>query len=76
MIQNTRYKLQDTIHGFTLIEALTVLFILAVVVMTFYETWNLGTKYIINTKNRFGATALANQKMETIFFASMYASPL
>ncbi len=53
-------------HGFTLIEALTVLFIFGVVVMTFYETWSLGTKYIMNTKNRLGATALANQKMEII----------
>lgn len=66
MIQNTKYKIQDTIHGFTLIEALTVLFIFAVVVVTFYETWSLGTKYIMNTKNRLGATALANQKMEII----------
>lgn len=59
-------KNQNSLSGFTLIEALTVLFIFGVVVVTFYETWSLGTKYIINTKNRLGATALANQKMEII----------
>jgi prepilin-type N-terminal cleavage/methylation domain-containing protein len=66
MIRNSQFVIRDSLRGFTLIEALTVLFILAVVVLTFYETWNLGTKYIINTKSRFGATALANQKMEII----------
>lgn len=59
-------KNQNSLSGFTLIEALTVLFIFGVVVVTFYETWSLGTKYIMNTKNRLGATALANQKMEII----------
>ncbi len=66
MIQNSKFKIQNSLSGFTLIEALTVLFIFGVVVVTFYETWNLGTKYIMNTKNRLGATALANQKMEII----------
>lgn len=70
MIQNTKYNPpaggRNTKRGFTFIEAITVLFIFSVVMVTFYETWTLGTKYIINTKNRLGATALANQKMEII----------
>jgi prepilin-type N-terminal cleavage/methylation domain-containing protein len=49
-------------HGFTLIEALTVLFIFGVVVTTFYETWSLGTKYIMNTKNRLGKQTIWSQR--------------
>ncbi len=66
MIRNPKSEIRNSLQGFTLIEALTVLFIFGVIVVTFYETWSLGTKYIVNTKNRLGATALANQKMEII----------
>jgi type II secretory pathway pseudopilin PulG len=66
MIQNTKYKIQSTKKGFTLIEALAFLFIFSVITVTFYQTWSLGTKQIINSKNRLGATALASQQMETI----------
>jgi type II secretory pathway pseudopilin PulG len=54
------------ISGFTLIEALVVLFVVSLITLTFYETWNLGTKHIANAKYRLGATALANQQMEII----------
>ncbi|MEK9151160.1 MAG: carboxypeptidase regulatory-like domain-containing protein [Patescibacteria group bacterium] len=63
----TSYRLQATgYRGFTLIEALVLLFIFAVVSMTFLETYATGTRLIIESKNRLGATALANQKMEII----------
>lgn len=52
--------------GFTLIEALVLLFIFAIVSMTFLETYTKGTRLIIESKNRLGATALANQKIEII----------
>lgn len=52
--------------GFTLIESLVVLFLFAVVSMAFLETYATGTRLIIESKNRLGATALANQKMEII----------
>ena len=54
------------ISGFTLIEAMVVLFVVSLITLTFYETWNLGTKHIANAKYRLGATALANQQMEII----------
>jgi type II secretory pathway pseudopilin PulG len=66
MIQNTKYKIRNTKKGFTLIEALAFLFIFSIITLTFYQTWSLGTKQIINSKNRLGATALASQQMETI----------
>lgn len=52
--------------AFTIIEALAVLFVFSVVTMAFYQTWFLGTQQILNAKNRLGAIALANQKMEII----------
>lgn len=64
-----RYKIQDTryrIQGFTLIEALTLLFLFSVITMSFYQTWSLGTKHMLDARNRLGATALANQKMEMV----------
>jgi type II secretory pathway pseudopilin PulG len=53
-------------RGFSLIEALVFLFIFSVISLAFYETWILSTRHIINTKNRLGATSLANQKMEIV----------
>ncbi len=52
--------------GFTLIEALALLFIFAVITMTFYSVFTLGTAQIIEAKNRLGAIAVANEKMEII----------
>lgn len=53
-------------RGFTLIEALALLFIFSVVVMAFFETYAVGTRMILESKRRLGATALANQKMEIV----------
>ena len=52
--------------GFTLIEAMVVLFVVSLITLTFYETWNLGTQHIANAKHRLGASALANQQMEIV----------
>ncbi len=52
--------------GFTLIESLVLLFIFALIGVVFLQTYSVGTKFIIESKNRLGATALANQKMEVI----------
>lgn len=54
------------LKGFTLIEALALLFIFSVVVMAFFETYAVGTRMILESKRRLGATALANQKMEIV----------
>ncbi|TSD00776.1 MAG: Uncharacterized protein Athens071425_579 [Parcubacteria group bacterium Athens0714_25] len=60
-IRNSRPK-----SGFTLIEALVVLFIVSIILATFYSVFSSGTRHIINSKNRLGAISLANQKMEII----------
>lgn len=53
-------------RGFTLIESLVLLFIFAIVSMAFLQTYATGTRLIIESKNRLGATALANQKIEIV----------
>jgi len=52
--------------GFTFIESLVLLFIFSTVAVTFYSVFNLGTKHIIESKNKLGAISLTNQKMEII----------
>ena len=56
----------SNLGGFTLIEALVLLFIFSIISVTFFQTYAVGTRLIIDSKNRLGATALANQKMEII----------
>lgn len=53
-------------NGFTIIEALVVLFIFSIVTVTFYAAFSIGTKSIIDSKNRLGAISLANERMEII----------
>lgn len=52
--------------GFSLVEVLIVMFIVAVVFTTFYTTATVGTKYIIDSKNRLGAVAFLNEKVEIV----------
>lgn len=59
--------------GFTLVEVLVFLFLFALISVVFLQTYAIGTRLIINSKNRLGATALANQKMEIVRSVS-YAS--
>ena len=54
------------LRAFTLIESLVFLFLFAVISIVFLETYATGTRMIIESKNRLGATALANQEMEII----------
>jgi prepilin-type N-terminal cleavage/methylation domain-containing protein len=61
-----KFSIDSVNSGFTLIEALTVLFIFAMITTTFYSVFSLGTRYIIESKNRLGAVSLANEKMEII----------
>jgi prepilin-type N-terminal cleavage/methylation domain-containing protein len=58
--------LKKTKYAFTLIELLVVVFIISVVFVGFYATFMVGTRYIIDSKNRLGASALVNEKMEII----------
>ena len=50
--------------AFSLIEILIVVFIMSVAFLAFYTVSTIGTKYIIESKNRLAAVALANEKME------------
>lgn len=53
-------------RGFTLIESLVLLFIFSVISMVILQVYVVGTRIIIDSKNRLGAVALANQKMEVV----------
>ncbi len=57
---------QKLSKGFTLIESLVLLFIFSVVSLVFIQVYVVGSQIIIDSKNRLGAVALANQKMEII----------
>jgi len=52
--------------GFSLVEVLVVMFIASVVFTSFYSVSMIGTRYIIESKNKLGAIAFANEKMEII----------
>jgi prepilin-type N-terminal cleavage/methylation domain-containing protein len=64
----TKYKNINIVKnsGFTLIEAMLVIFIFALITVTFYRTYTIGTRHIIDSKNRLGAISAANEKMEII----------
>ena len=53
-------------RGFTLIEMMVLLFIFSITTVTFYQAFAVGTEQILEAKNRRGAVALANQRMEQI----------
>ena len=63
-ISNFQFPIFSKKRGFTLIEALVLLFIFSLITITFYQVISVGTRYIIFSKNRLGAIALANEKME------------
>lgn len=52
------------LSGFTLIEMLVFIFIFTIVSLAFYRTLTVGIQVALDSKNRLGALALANEKME------------
>lgn len=58
--------IQCSVSAFTLIEAMAFLFIFSLIALTFYSLFGLGTRYLIEAKNRTEAVALASEKMETV----------
>lgn len=67
MIKKTKHQIAGVDrHGFMLIEALTVLFIFSLITITFYSVFTIGTRYIQEAKNRLGALAIANEKIEIV----------
>jgi type II secretory pathway pseudopilin PulG len=52
--------------GFTLIEALVLLFVFGVVAVSSYQAFAVATRSIVEVRSRIGATALAGAKMEIV----------
>jgi type II secretory pathway pseudopilin PulG len=63
--KNAFYSLPSR-RGFTLIESVVLLFIFTLVSVVFLQVYVVGSRIIIDSKNRLGAVALANQKMEIV----------
>jgi hypothetical protein len=59
-------KIKNTKKGFTIIEALTVLFIFVLITLSFYSIFSVGLRLIADAKNRLGAMSIANEKMEIV----------
>ncbi|MCX6761766.1 MAG: carboxypeptidase-like regulatory domain-containing protein [Candidatus Moranbacteria bacterium] len=67
MLPDTKYQILNTKYkAFMLIEAMTVLFIFALITITFYSVFSVGTRYIQDAKNRLGALAVSNERMEIV----------
>lgn len=66
MMNRTHPVTRRRYDGFTLIEAVVFLFIFSMITMTFYQLFALGSRHMLDAKRRLGATALANERMETI----------
>jgi len=58
-IKNKYFK-----KGITIIETLIALFIFSIITLSFYSVFSVGSKYILSSKNKIIAIALANERME------------
>lgn len=52
--------------GVSIIEAVVLIFVFSVATLSFYSVFSVGAKYILNSKNKILATALANEEMEKL----------
>lgn len=57
---------KDNNLGFTLVEALVFLFVFSIITVTFYQSWAVATRAIVDSRKKAGAVALANETMEQI----------
>jgi len=62
----SKTEIKKHAKGVTLIEAMILLFIFSIITMAFYSLLSVGTRYIVEVKNRLGAAAVANEKMEIV----------
>lgn len=60
------FKITAKCKGFTLIESIVFLLLFTLISVVFLQTYIIGTRLILESKKRLGATALANQKMEIV----------
>lgn len=61
-----RLKIKTIQKGATLIEALVLLAIFAIITVAFSQAWAVGTRMIFEVRNRLGAASVAAEKMEII----------
>lgn len=64
--KQNKNKAVVNLKGVSIIEALILVFIFSVVTLSFYSVFAVGSKYILNSKNKIIATSLANEEMEKL----------
>lgn len=64
--QIIKNKIKYRPKGVSIIEAIVLIFVFSVAAMSFYSVFAVGTKYILNSKNRIIAISLANERMEML----------
>ena len=65
-MKSLKTKVRSLKPGFTLIESLVVLAVFVLITTAFYSAFAAGIRQSIDSKNRLGAAALANEKMEIV----------
>lgn len=58
------YGKKRRFSGFSFVEVLLVVFVLSVIILTFYSTLSVGTATIFNASQRFSAMSIAKARME------------
>ncbi|MEF3691977.1 MAG: hypothetical protein V3574_02905, partial [Candidatus Moraniibacteriota bacterium] len=53
-------------RGTSIIEALVLIFVFSVAILSFYSVFSVGVRYILSSKNKILAVSLANQEMEKL----------
>lgn len=53
-------------NGFTFIEAMVLIFLVVVVVVTFFSVFSYGTKSIIDSEKKLAAAEVASEKIEVV----------
>ena len=54
------------LRGTSIIEALVLIFVFSVAILSFYSVFTVGVRYILSSKNKILAVSLANQEMEKL----------
>lgn len=64
--QKNKIKFNCYKKGVSIIEALVLVFVFSLVTVSFYSVFSVGSRYVISSKNKIIATALANERMELL----------
>ncbi len=61
-----KFKNKNFNKGVSIIEAIVLIFVFSVTTLSFYSVFAVGSKYILNSKNKIIAVSLVNERMEML----------